>query len=99
MENIFTCSNNFYNSEVTAAGIQLFKFPSLPSDINRWCNQVKRQNDKDGFNVFSNAEVFRITINSEEQTLLDVSNDSILWMHKIIYCHGERIKFEFYKRM
>ena len=49
------CSNEFCNSEVTATGIHFFKFPSLPSDINHWCNQVKRQNYKDGFNVFSNV--------------------------------------------
>ena len=30
-----------------------FKFPSLPSDNNCWCNLTNRQNNKDGFNVCS----------------------------------------------
>ena len=51
----FGCSNSFYNSEGTATGIHFFKFPSLPSDINCWCNLIKRQNNKDGFNVSLNT--------------------------------------------
>ena len=47
------CSNILYDSEGTATGIYFFKFPSLPSEINRWCNLIKRQNNKDVFNVSS----------------------------------------------
>ena len=39
----FGCSNTFYDSEGTATGINIFKFPSLPSEINRWCNLIKRK--------------------------------------------------------
>ena len=49
------CSNILYDSEGTATGIYFFKFPSLPSEINRWCNLIKRQNNKDGFSVSSNT--------------------------------------------
>ena len=35
-----------------------FKFPSLPSGINRWCNLIKRQNNKDGFGVSSNNVLY-----------------------------------------
>ena len=38
----FGCSNTFYDSEGTATGIHFFKFPSLPSENNRWCNLIKR---------------------------------------------------------
>ena len=31
------------------------KFSSFPSEINRWCNLIKRQNNKDGFHVSSNT--------------------------------------------
>ena len=51
----FGCSNTFYDSEGTATDIHFFKFPSLPSEINRWCNLMKRQNNKDGFSVSSNT--------------------------------------------
>ena len=51
----FECSNTFYDSEGTATGIHFFKFPSLPSEINRWCNLIKKQNNKDGFRVSSNT--------------------------------------------
>ena len=50
----FGFSNTFYDNEDTTNGIHLFKFPSLPSGINRWCNLIKRQNNKDGFGVSSN---------------------------------------------
>ena len=52
---VFGCSNTFYDSEGTATGMHFLKFPSLPTKINRWCNLIKRQNNKDGFNVSSNA--------------------------------------------
>ena len=42
-------SNTFYDSEGTATGTHSFKFPSWPAKINRWCNLIKRQNNKDGF--------------------------------------------------
>ena len=51
----FGCSNTFNDSEDTSTGIHFFKFPLLPSDINRWSNLIKSQNNKDGFNVFSNT--------------------------------------------
>ena len=35
--------------------IFFLKFPSLPSKINRWCNVIKRRNNKDGFHVFSST--------------------------------------------
>ena len=46
--------NTFYDRKGTATGINFFKFPSLPSVINRWCNLIKTQNNKDGFSVSSN---------------------------------------------
>ena len=46
---IFESSNTFYDSEGTASGIHFFKFPTLPSEISRWCNLIKRQDNKDGF--------------------------------------------------
>ena len=46
---IFESSNTFYDSEGTASGIHFFKFPSLPSEISRWCNLIKRQDNKDVF--------------------------------------------------
>ena len=51
----FEYSNIFYDSEGRATGIHFFKLPSLPSEIHRWCNLIKRQNNKDGFNIFSNT--------------------------------------------
>ena len=51
----FGCSNTFYDSEGTATSKHFFKFSSLHSEINRWCNLIKRQNNKDGFNVSSNT--------------------------------------------
>ena len=39
----FGCSNTFYDSEGTATGISIFKFPSLRSEINHWCNLIKRK--------------------------------------------------------
>ena len=48
----FECSNTFYDSGSTATGIHFFKFPL---EINWWCNLIKRQNNKDGFNVSSNT--------------------------------------------
>ena len=51
----FGCSDTFYDSESTATGIHFFKFPSLPSEINRLCNLIKKQNKKDGFRVSSNT--------------------------------------------
>ena len=53
----FGCSNTFYDSEGTATAIHFFKFPSLPSEINRWCDLIKRQNNKDGFKDSSNTVV------------------------------------------
>ena len=56
------------NSTIVTSQLPVYvflKFLSLPSEINHWCNQVKRQNGKDGFNVFLNALAFRITINFE----------------------------------
>ena len=38
----FGCSNRFYDSQGTATGTHFLKFPSLPSEINRWCNLIKR---------------------------------------------------------
>ena len=38
----FGCSHTIYDSEGTATCILFFKFPSLPSEINRWCNLIKR---------------------------------------------------------
>ena len=52
---VFGCSNTFCDSEGTDTGIYFFKFLSLPSEINRWCNLIKRQNNKDGFSVSSNT--------------------------------------------
>ena len=49
----FGCPNTFYDSEGTATGIHFFRFPSLSSEINRWCNLIKKQNNKDWFNVSS----------------------------------------------
>ena len=54
----FGCSNTFYDSEGTATGTHFLKFPSLPSEINRWCNLIKRQNNKDGFRVSSNTVLY-----------------------------------------
>ena len=48
-------TNIFYDSEGIATGIHFFKLPSLLSEIHRWCNLIKRQNNKDGFNIFSNT--------------------------------------------
>ena len=49
------CFNTFYDSEGTATGIHFFKFPSSSSEINRWCNLIKRKDNKGGFNVSSNT--------------------------------------------
>ena len=51
----FGCSDTFYDSEGTATGIHFFEFPSLPSEINRLCNLIKKQNKKEGFRVSSNT--------------------------------------------
>ena len=55
----FGCSNTFYEVTATVKAQLLayifFKFPSLTSEINRWCNLIKRQNNKDGFRVSSNT--------------------------------------------
>ena len=48
----FECSNTFYDSGSTATGIHFLKFLL---EINWWCNLIKRQNNKDGFNVSSNT--------------------------------------------
>ena len=37
----FGCSNTFCDSEGTTTAIYFSKLPSLPSEINRWCNMIK----------------------------------------------------------
>ena len=51
----YGCSNTFYNSVGQATGIHFFKFPQTNPDKQRWCNLIKRQDGKDGFNVTSNT--------------------------------------------
>ena len=45
----FGCSATSYDKEGTATG-RHFKVSPLPSEINRWCNVIKKQNNKDRFN-------------------------------------------------
>ena len=41
----FGCSNTFCDGEGTATGIHFFNFLLLTSEINRWFNLIKRQNN------------------------------------------------------
>ena len=63
----FGCSNTFYDSEGTATGINIFKFPSLPSEINRWCNLIKRKVTRMGL-VFPQI-LFYVTTILRKKTL------------------------------
>ena len=49
------CENTFYDNEGVATGIHFFKFPTVSSEVNHWCNLIKRRNNKDGFHVSSNT--------------------------------------------
>ena len=51
-----------------------FKLPSLLSEINRWCNLIKKQNDKDGFNISSNTVLCHHNFMKE-----DIKNSFFRW--------------------
>ena len=51
----FGCSNTFYDIEGTATDIHFLKFSFFLSEIYRWCNLKKRQNNQDAFNASSNT--------------------------------------------
>lgn len=45
------CSSTCYSADGSLSGISFFKFPIISRERNRWCNLIKRQNGRDGFEV------------------------------------------------
>ena len=49
----YGCYSTFYKTDGGPSGLHFFRFPQKNQEKNRWCNLIKRVDDRDDFNVTS----------------------------------------------
>jgi len=64
---VYGCSNSFYDKEGRKTELHFFKFPVSPKRTrDRWCNLIKRQHNKDGFQITASTRICEAHFKAEE---------------------------------
>ena len=59
---VYGCNNSFYDKNGKLTGLHFFKFPMEPAKVReQWCNLIKRQHKRAGFQVHVNEEDIKKT--------------------------------------